>query len=88
MVKWHKTNPEERIYVPLKDGKKAPMPRYLKEKIYDVYDKEKIAYHWKIKNDLLKDKEFLDHGTNLQSFKEQQYFHGERKLKKIETLKI
>jgi len=36
MVKWHtKGNIENKVYLPLKDGKKAAMPRYYKDKIYD-----------------------------------------------------
>jgi len=87
-VVWHKNKPEERIYIPLKDGKKAPMPRYFKQKIYDESEKEKIAYHWKNKSDLLKAQEIAEHGDNLQFVKEQQFFNGERKLKKINHSKI
>lgn len=81
MVKWHKANPENRIYCPLKDGKKAPMPRYFKLKIYDELEKEKIAYHWKIQSDILKDAEIKKHGDNLRCIKEDIYYNGERKLK-------
>lgn len=36
MIKWHTTgNIEKKVYLPLKDGKKAAMPRYYKDKIYD-----------------------------------------------------
>lgn len=41
MVKWHKANLFERMYVNLKDGKKVSMPRYYKEKIY-TQDERKI----------------------------------------------
>jgi len=85
MLKWHKDKIEERIYVPLKDGKKAPLPRYYKQKIYDEFDKEKISFHWKKKSDLLKDKEIAEHGDKLQSFKEEVYFNGNRKMKKIDN---
>jgi len=85
MLEWHKNKPEERIYVPLKDGKKAPLPRYYKQKIYDESEKEKISFHWKKKSDLLKDKELAEHGDKLQSFKEEVYFNGNRKMKKIDN---
>lgn len=88
MVKWHKDNPEQRVYVPLKDGKKAPLPRYFKQKIYDEYEKEKISFHWKNKSDLLKEKEISEHGDNLISYKAEQYFNGERKLKNNHHQKI
>lgn len=43
MVKWHKQNLFERMYVNLKDGKKVSMPRYYKEKIYTKYEREAIG---------------------------------------------
>lgn len=88
MVKWHKNNPEERIFVPLKDGKKAPMPRYFKQKIYDESEKERIAFHWKKQSDLSNAKLVEVHGDNLQSFKEQIYYNGQRKLADIKTEKL
>lgn len=33
-INWHKDNITERMYINLTDGKKIPMPRYYKEKIY------------------------------------------------------
>lgn len=85
MITWHKNKPEERIYVPLKDGKKAPLPRYYKQKIYDESEKEKISFHWKKKSDLLKEQEIAEHGDKLQSFKEDVYFNGNRKMKKSDN---
>lgn len=35
MVKWHKEDPNNRLHVPLKGGKKAVMPRYYRDKIYN-----------------------------------------------------
>ncbi|AXH75620.1 MAG: replication initiator protein [Microviridae sp.] len=34
IIQWHKDAPDERMYVPLLDGKKASMPRYYKNKLY------------------------------------------------------
>lgn len=34
MVNWHLEDPQNRMYVNLKDGRKVGMPRYYKEKIY------------------------------------------------------
>lgn len=34
MIKWHRDDLKRRYYVPLPDGKKAPMPRYYADKIY------------------------------------------------------
>lgn len=33
-IRWHLDDPTERMYLPLKDGKKVSMPRYYKERIY------------------------------------------------------
>jgi hypothetical protein len=44
MVKWHtKGNIENKVYLPLKDGKKAAMPRYYKDKLYDKGQKFRIG---------------------------------------------
>jgi hypothetical protein len=44
MVKWHtKGNLENKVYLPLKDGKKAAMPRYYKDKLYDKGQKFRIG---------------------------------------------
>jgi hypothetical protein len=85
MVQWHKNNLENRVYIPLKDGKKAPMPRYYKQKMYDESEMERIAYQNKKNNDLLLDKLISEHGDKLQCFKEQQLFNGQRKMKKVDT---
>ena len=87
-IQWHLEKPSERMYIPMKDGKKAPLPRYYKEKIYTAEQKEQAAMYWKQKADLQKEKEILEHGDNYQFFKEQQYFQGQRKLKTIQTLKL
>lgn len=48
---WHKADLDQRLYLPLLDGKKAPMPRYYKERIYTKAERgylkgamEKLAY--------------------------------------------
>lgn len=43
--KWHKANLEERCYLPLKDGKKASMPRYYKDKLYNDGEKFRISVY-------------------------------------------
>ena len=43
--KWHKAKVEERCYLPLKDGKKASMPRYYKDKLYADGEKFRISVH-------------------------------------------
>lgn len=44
MKNWHtKGNIENKVYLPLKDGKKAAMPRYYKDKMYDKGQKFRIG---------------------------------------------
>jgi hypothetical protein len=47
MKKWHYSDLENRMYVPLKDGKKVAMPRYYKDKIYNDIQKQTINRHFK-----------------------------------------
>jgi len=49
MIKWHKNNVEERMYLPLKDGKKASMPRYYKDKIYNEGEKFRVSVYMEAK---------------------------------------
>jgi hypothetical protein len=80
IVQWHKNNPTDRVYVPLKGGKKAPMPRYYKDKIFNESEKEKIAQHFQNNASISLQKEIEVHGFNHSSFKKQQYLDGNRKM--------
>ena len=64
------------------------MPRYYKAKIYDESEKERIAYYWKKKSDLLNAKLVELHGERLQSYKSEIYLNGQRKLAEIKTEKL
>jgi len=48
MVKWHKNDLLNRMYVPLVEGKKIAMPRYYKDKIYSETQKLLINNHLKL----------------------------------------
>jgi hypothetical protein len=53
MIKWHKNVLEERMYVPIENGKKIAMPRYYKDKMYNEEEKGKInVYMAKISEEL------------------------------------
>lgn len=43
MIKWHKNLLQERMYIPIEDGKKIAMPRYYKDKMYNEEEKGKIS---------------------------------------------
>ena len=45
MIKWHKNDLLNRMFVPIEDGKKIAMPRYFKDKIYTEQEKDKINEH-------------------------------------------
>ena len=69
MIQWHKNNLEERMYIPLKDGKKIAMPRYYKDKIYSQYQKDKIINH--LKNKQLIEDSKLDLSTLLKTMEKE-----------------
>lgn len=48
MIRWHNNDLLNRMYVPMKDGKKIAMPRYYKDKIYTETQKLLINNHLKI----------------------------------------
>ena len=76
MIKWHKNNLEQRMYVPIEDGKKIAMPRYYKDKMYNEEEKDKISlYMVKIAEelDLEMSKQFI-------SFTEQEKTMSERHI--------
>lgn len=45
MKKWHHDDLLNRAYIPLPDGHRAPMPRYYKDKIYTIQEKQAIGIH-------------------------------------------
>lgn len=45
MVQWHKNDLENRMYINVGDGKKAAMPRYFKEKIYNSTERVIVSVH-------------------------------------------
>jgi hypothetical protein len=48
MIKWHKNDLLNRMYVPMVEGKKIAMPRYFKDKIYTETQKLLINNHLKV----------------------------------------
>lgn len=43
MIKWHKADINNRMYINVGDGKKAAMPRYYKDKIYSDDERKKVG---------------------------------------------
>jgi hypothetical protein len=82
MVEWHKLDLENRMYVPMKDGKKIAMPRYYKDKIYNESEKNRISRHIaKITEDAT-DAEMLEHGENYYSYMAERHIDQFRKMYK------
>lgn len=44
MIRWHKADLPNRMYVTVEDGKKVSMPRYYKNKIYHESERKAISY--------------------------------------------
>jgi hypothetical protein len=80
MKEWHKNDVTQRVYIPLKCGKKAPMPRYFKEKLYNQEDKEQIAYYFQKKAVLELEQKLEEYGENYQKVREEQFLNGKRKM--------
>lgn len=47
MIKWHKNDLLNRMYINVGDGKKAAMPRYYKNKIYSNDERSEISGYQK-----------------------------------------
>lgn len=76
MINWHKNNLEERMYVPIEDGKKIAMPRYYKDKMYNEEEKDKInKYMVKISEELL-----FEQSKQFNSFTDQEKVMSERHI--------
>lgn len=43
MIAWHKADVANRMYVNIPGGKKASMPRYYKDKIYETWERKLAA---------------------------------------------
>lgn len=62
MVKWHKKDLANRMYVNIEDGKKIAMPRYYKDKIYHEQERKAIAY-WAKKTNEQREQQMVAAGT-------------------------
>lgn len=80
MINWHTADHVKRMYIPLKDGKKAPMPRYYKERIYTPLQKEEASYYYKQIADKEIEKQIAEYGENYQKVKEDRFHNGNRIL--------
>lgn len=65
MTIWHKNDLTGRYYIPLLDGKKAPMPRYYREKIYNEAERNRINNHMAKLSGDKETQNNIEHGENV-----------------------
>ncbi len=82
MIQWHKEDIENRMYVPMKDGKKIAMPRYYKDKIYNEREKDRIVRKMQ-ELSVIEDKNLQkQYGENIFSELAKQHIDAFRKMHK------
>lgn len=73
MIGWHQADLLNRMYCPLKDGMKAPMPRYYKDRIYAPEQLEEIQFHIYLEGIAQHEKEIAELGDQYQKIKREQF---------------
>lgn len=63
-IKWHKADVTHRMYINLAGGKKAAMPRYLRDKIYNEPEKWAISRVASIENEIITKTQMEKHGES------------------------
>ena len=86
MIHWHKNNLLERMYVPMKDGKKIAMPRYYKDKIYNEIEKMQVAFAIKILSEKMLNEEMEEHGENYSTIMAERHIYAFKKMYKTAEL--
>lgn len=84
MVKWHKSDLDNRMYCNTYDGKKISMPRYYKDKIYNEWERKRVAFFTRkrmIEEEL---REFIEHRDD------PVYWHNKKEmhLAQFERMKV
>lgn len=89
MKKWHLQDPVERMYIPLKDGKKIAMPRYYKDRIYTEKQRGIIAAAQRVRLNKEDEKlraEVENYELHMMNVKEAQYKKHEYRSKTRQKL--
>lgn len=73
MIGWHQADLLNRMYCPLKDGMKAPMPRYYKDRIYEKEQLEEIQFHIYLEGIAQQEKEMEKYGDQYFKIKEERF---------------
>lgn len=84
--KWHTEDLFLRLYIPLIDGKKAPMPKYYRDRIYTERQRTQLNSWFKYKSPLMQaEKEeqyFKEYGPDWPKFVAEQHLHSFKKMQK------
>lgn len=57
IIGWHKADLDNRVFLNIEAGKKASMPRYYKDKIYDETERKRVAFLGSVKADMLREEQ-------------------------------
>lgn len=86
MIKWHKADLINRMYIPVEAGKKIAMPRYYKDKIYTEEERSRIAFFAKMDNEeaelKAEQKMSEQYGEDWVSFRTEQHHEAFRRASK------
>lgn len=83
MIQWHKQNLKERMYVPMKDGRKIAMPRYYKDKMYNEEEKKKIAVYMRYISENEMEKDLKEYGNEIHAIMAERHIHAFKKMEKF-----
>lgn len=79
---WHKSDLLDRMYIPIEDGKKIAMPRYYKDKLYEIEERQAISEKQKIRVQEIEDEERLKYGDQYEKIKVERVQHSQQKMAK------
>lgn len=80
MIRWHKADILNRMYINVEAGKKASMPRYYKDRIYTDLEREEVAYHQLKELTKRKIEEYEQGGEGYEEIRQQRIAGAFRKL--------
>ena len=85
MIRWHKNDLENRMYIPMQDGKKIAMPRYYKDKMYTESEKNRISRKMEKLIEDMDEKLRQEYGENIYSELAKKHINAFRKMHKNST---
>lgn len=80
MIQWHKDDLENRVFIKIEDGKKIPLPRYYKQKMYDEEEQQKILIAHKEQSIQHQQKTILELGEDWENILIQRKYEAFRRM--------